>query len=169
MNDIKLRSREDILNYAKKYIKIKNEEFQNSPFYIDEKIALNAVVFVSLLKHTDGELAGKPFALLNFQIEFIIDIIATYSKEKNARRYSYALLFIPRKNGKTELIGAILLYFLFVDKEKGKKIYCAANETEQAKLVFNAASSMISQEKHLNDMCYQYKTYREIRKKKYKV
>ncbi|HEA8245212.1 TPA: terminase large subunit [Campylobacter coli] len=165
MNDIKLRSREDILNYAKKYIKIKNEEFQNSPFYIDEKIALNAVVFVSLLKHTDGELAGKPFALLNFQIEFIIDIIATYSKEKNARRYSYALLFIPRKNGKTELIGAILLYFLFVDKEKGKKIYCAANETEQAKLVFNAASSMISQEKHLNDMCYQYKTYREIRKK----
>lgn len=67
MNDIKLRSREDILNYAKKYIKIKNEEFRNSPFYIDTKIALNAVIFVSLLKHTDGELAGKPFALLNFK------------------------------------------------------------------------------------------------------
>ncbi|EAK8032572.1 terminase large subunit [Campylobacter jejuni] len=161
----KLRAREDILNYALAYIKQKNKEFENSPFYIDEKIAKKAVLFISLLKHTDGELAGKPFQLLNFQIEFIIDIIATYSKEKNARRYSYALLFIPRKNGKTELIGAILLYFLFIDKEKGKKIYCAANETEQAKLVFNAASSMVSQEEELNKMCYQYKTYREIRKK----
>ncbi|MGH2267540.1 terminase large subunit [Campylobacter taeniopygiae] len=165
MNEIKLRPRENILEYAKKYIKIKNNEFQNSPFYIDEKTALNAVLFISLLKHTDGDLAGKPFQLLDFQIEFIIDIIATYSKEKKARRYSYALLFIPRKNGKTELIGAILLYFLFIDKEKGKKIYCAANETEQAKLVFNAASSMVSQEKELNEICYQYKTYREIRKK----
>ncbi|TKX29127.1 terminase large subunit [Campylobacter aviculae] len=165
MNEIKLRTRENILEYAKKYIKIKNNEFQNSPFYIDEKTALNAVLFISLLKHTDGDLAGKPFQLLDFQIEFIIDIIATYSKEKKARRYSYALLFIPRKNGKTELIGAILLYFLFIDKEKGKKIYCAANETEQAKLVFNAASSMVSQEKELNEICHQYKTYREIRKK----
>nr|WP_255005289.1 terminase large subunit [Campylobacter jejuni] len=79
------------------------------------------------------------------------------------------MLFIPRKNGKTELIGAILLYFLFIDKEKGKKIYCAANETEQAKLVFNAASSMVSQEEELNKMCYQYKTYREIRKKTLKL
>lgn len=163
-----LRTQEDILNYAKSYARAKNKEFQNTPFYIDEKVARKAVLFISLLKHTDGELAGKPFQLLNFQIEFIIDVIATYSKAKKARRYSYALLFIPRKNGKTELIGAILLYFLFVDKEKGKKIYCAANETEQAKLVFNAASSMLSQEKELSKMCYQYKTYREIRKKKAK-
>ena len=162
---IELRAREDMLEYANSYIKAKNKEFQNTPFYVDEKIAKNAIFFISLLKHTDGELAGKPFQLLNFQIEFIIDIIATYSREKNARRYSYALLFIPRKNGKTELIGAILLYFLFIDKEKGKKIYCAANETEQAKLVFNAASSMLSQENELNSLCNQYKTYREIRKK----
>lgn len=68
----KLRAREDILNYALAYIKQKNKEFENSPFYIDEKIAKKAVLFISLLKHTDGELAGKPFQLLNFQIEFII-------------------------------------------------------------------------------------------------
>lgn len=78
----KLRAREDILDYALTYAKQKNKEFENSPFYIDEKIAKKAVLFISLLKHTDGELAGKPFQLLNFQIEFIIDIIATYSKEK---------------------------------------------------------------------------------------
>lgn len=63
----KLRAREDILNYALAYIKQKNKEFENSPFYIDEKIAKKAVLFISLLKHTDGELAGKPFQLLNFQ------------------------------------------------------------------------------------------------------
>ncbi|EAJ1076995.1 terminase large subunit, partial [Campylobacter coli] len=54
----KLRAREDILNYALAYIKQKNKEFENSPFYIDEKIAKKAVLFISLLKHTDGELAG---------------------------------------------------------------------------------------------------------------
>nr|WP_255005290.1 hypothetical protein [Campylobacter jejuni] len=43
----KLRAREDILDYALTYAKQK-KKFENSPFYIDEKIAKKAVLFISL-------------------------------------------------------------------------------------------------------------------------
>lgn len=47
----KLRAREDILNYALAYIKQKNKEFENSPFYIDEKIAKSGFVYLSFKAH----------------------------------------------------------------------------------------------------------------------
>ena len=155
----------DIVLFAEKHIQKRQEEFSQSPYYIDETKALKAIKFISLLRHTDGDLAGTPFQLLPFQIEFIIDIIATYRRANNKRRYSYALLFIPRKNGKTELIGALLNYFLFVDSEKGKEIYCVANETSQASIIFKASSTMLKQEPFLSDKISEFKTYRIIEKK----
>lgn len=157
------RSFEAILKDAKAHILKREQEFEGSNYYIDKKLALKAVKFIAFLKHTDGELAGVHFQLLPFQIAFIIDIIATFKKHTHTRRYKYALLFIPRKNGKTELIGALLNYFLFMDSEKGKEIYCVANETEQASIIFRAASMMIKQEPFLRDKVSEYKTYRLIK------
>ncbi|WP_170019200.1 terminase TerL endonuclease subunit [Campylobacter sp. RM16190] len=137
--------RDEILKIAGDIIKQKQDELASSPFYIDEKLALKAINFITLLKHTTGRYAGVKFQLLPFQIEFIIDVIATYRKDTKTRRYQTALLFLPRKNGKTELIAAILLFFLFIDAEQGKEIYCAANETEQAKIIFNATITMLKQ------------------------
>lgn len=157
-----MREKATIIAEAKEYIKAKNLEFQNSDYYIDEKIALKAITFISLLRHTGGKLAGSPFALLPFQIKFITDIIGTYDRRTAQRRYKTAVLFIPRKNGKTELIAALLNYFLFVDSEKGKEIYCAANETDQARIIFNAATTMIAQNSTLSKNCEIYKSTRSV-------
>lgn len=157
-----MREKATILAEAKEYIKAKNLEFQNSDYYIDEKIALKAITFISLLRHTGGKLAGASFQLLPFQIRFIVDVIATYSRVSGNRRYKTALLFLPRKNGKTELIGALLNYFLFSDAEQGKEIYCAANETDQARIIFNAATTMIAQNSTLSKNCEIYKSTRSV-------
>ena len=157
-----MREKATIIAEAKEYIKAKNLEFQNSDYYIDEKIALKAITFISLLRHTGGKLAGSPFPLLPFQIKFITDIIGTYDRRTAQRRYKTAVLFIPRKNGKTELIAALLNYFLFVDSEKGKEIYCAANETDQARIIFNAATTMIAQNATLSKNCEIYKSTRSV-------
>lgn len=157
-----MREQAKIIAEAGAYVRAKNAEFQNSDYYIDEQIALKAITFISLLRHTGGKLAGTPFALLPFQIKFIADIIGTYDRRTANRRYKTALLFIPRKNGKTELIAALLNYFLFVDSEKGKEIYCAANETDQARIIFNAATTMIAQNSTLSKNCEIYKSTRSV-------
>ena len=111
---LNLIPRDKIVADAKRVITQKQAKLKGTPYFIDEEIALKVINFISLLKHTAGKFADQPFQLLPFQIEFIIDVVATYLREGGTRRYKTALLFLPRKNGKTELIAAILLFFLFL-------------------------------------------------------
>jgi len=161
---LNLIPRDKIVADAKRVITQKQAELKGTPYFVNEEIASKAINFISLLKHTAGKFADQPFQLLPFQIEFIIDVVATYSREGGTRRYKTALLFLPRKNGKTELIAAILLFFLFIDAERGKEIYCAANETEQAKIIFNATDSMLRRNRSLKAMSTTYKSTKTIEK-----
>jgi len=136
------RSRELILSEAIEYATTVNP---GEGYYIDIETVEKVISFVSILKHTQGSLAGVQFQLLPFQIKFLIDVLATKSVATGRRRYTTALLMLPRKNGKTELIAAVLNYFLFADPELGKEIYCAANETEQARIIFKATETMVKQ------------------------
>ena len=115
------RDRSQILAFALEYSRAKNEELENTPYYIDLDLENRVISFISILKHTGGDLAGEEFQLLDFQIIFLIDVICTKKRSNHKRRYTTALLFIPRKNGKTELIAAVLNFFLFGDAEKGKE------------------------------------------------
>lgn len=155
----------EIIKQARDYIACANKELAKSEYFIDETLALKVVGFVALLRHTGGKFAGHRFALLPFQIKFLIDVIATLNKKSLTRRYKTALLFLPRKNGKTELIAALLNYFLFADSEQGKEIYCAANETEQAKIIFNAMETMINQDATLSKNCSCFKSTKTIETK----
>ncbi|MDR2342831.1 MAG: terminase large subunit [Campylobacteraceae bacterium] len=71
--------------------------------------------------------------------------------------------FTPTHN--TEIIAAVLNYFLFVDEEKGKDIYCAANETDQASIIFNATKSMIVQDTRLSAHCNIWRSTKTIERK----
>lgn len=155
----------EIIKRAREYIACANKDLAGSEYFIDEKLALKVIGFVALLRHTGGRFAGARFGLLDFQIKFLIDVIATLNKKSLTRRYKTALLFLPRKNGKTELIAALLNYFLFADSEQGKEIYCAANETEQAKIIFGAMETMINQDATLSKNCSCFKSTKTIETK----
>ena len=118
----------------------------------DEKKASTAVRFIKLLKHTQGEFARKPFNLMPFQEKIVKDLIGTLNPD-GTRQYREAFIFLPRKNGKTELIAAMLVYFLFMDDEYGAEIYSCANDREQASKVFSAAAAMIRMNKALFKKC----------------
>lgn len=108
-----------------------------------------AIKFISALKFTKGEWAGRPFILQPWQKKFIRKLFGYVNKD-GTRRYRTAYLEIPRKNGKSELAAAIALYLLFADGEPGAEIYSAAADREQASLVFNAAATMVRKSKWLS-------------------
>lgn len=95
--------------------------------------------------HTNGRWIGQPFKLLPWQKRLILEL---FEVEWNAatrrwlRRYRWALLGVPKKNGKTELAAALGLYFLIGSGEPAPLVVCSAAGDDQADLVFGAAKTM---------------------------
>jgi len=103
--------------------------------------AKRAINIINRLTHTKGPFAGQPFKLRPWQARIVRQLFAT--RADGLRQYRTALLMLPRKNGKSELAGALAIYFLLFDGEIGGEVYSAAADREQAALVFNAAATMI--------------------------
>lgn len=113
---------------------------------IDKRRADHAVHFIEKLKHTKGQFAGKHFKLTPWQENDIIrPLFGTINKD-GSRQYRTCFIELPRKNGKTTLAAGIALLLTYADDEPGAEVYSAANDREQAALVFNEAASMVRQE-----------------------
>lgn len=113
----------------------------------EPKLANKVIDFIELLKLT-GDFYGQPMKLMPWQKEVISNVYGTVN-ENGHRQYKYAYLEIPKKNSKTETIGALSVYHLFND-EPGGQIYCCAADREQASLVYMAAKSKIEQDPYLS-------------------
>lgn len=107
-----------------------------------------AIRFIENLKQSKSPWAGKPIRLEPWQKDFIRRLFGT-ARADGLRQYRNGFLFIPRKNGKSTLAAGIALFCLVGDGEKGAEIYSAANDREQASLVFNEAAAMVRQDKYL--------------------
>lgn len=108
-----------------------------------ESMGERAIAFIEKLKITIGEDAGKPFKLRPWQKSFIRDVLNPVGDDQN-RIVRRAVLSIARKNGKTELAAALILVFLIGPAaELNGEIYSAANDREQASIVFNAVARMV--------------------------
>jgi phage terminase large subunit-like protein len=158
MNDSKFKPPEHYWKIAKEYIIKKDKELQKEgKYYIDKQLAIKYIKIGSIFKHTAGSYAGINFQFQSWQIESIIDIFGTkHSKGEfqGFRRYQRGLFFMPKKNGKSEFGALLHLLVFFVDKELAKKQYCIGKSLDQAKLVHNAAVTMIKQEEELNELTH---------------
>ncbi len=121
-------------------------------YYFDEESAHNAINWIeSYCTFTKGEWSGKPLILEDWQKAMVANLFGWKSKTENVRRFREVFLYVPRKNGKTETMGAIANYVLFCDGEEGAEIYSAAAEADQAKIVWNVSAKMIRAYKALLD------------------
>ena len=111
---------------------------------IDEKAAERAVLFINNLKHCKGEWAGQTFNMMPWQQEIVEKLFGILNPD-GTRQYRTCYIELPRKNGKSTLAAAIALYLLFADEEIGAQVYSAANDRNQAALVFNDAAAMVRQ------------------------
>ena len=97
--------------------------------------------FAKHLRHTQGELGGKPFVLEPWQASYIGRLFGTLRPD-GMRQYRTSLLAIPRKNGKSTLCAGIALKLLF-DGEPGAQIFSCGADREQARLVFEMAKACV--------------------------
>ncbi len=112
--------------------------------------------FPLFLKHVEGKMAGKPFHLMPWQQAVVGNLFGwmrTHSDGLPTRRYREALIYVPRKNGKTPLSAGIALYVLFADGEKGQQNFIAAGDREQAGMLFRQAKGMVEQDPRLMKRC----------------
>jgi phage terminase large subunit-like protein len=125
--------------------------------WFDGDAAQRAVAFIEeCVQHIEGELAGQPFILQDWQKAIVANLFGWKRKDargRTVRRYRTALLFVARKNGKTPLAAAIALYWLFCEEERGQQNYIAASTKEQAGLLFRQCRGMIEQEQELASRC----------------
>ena len=95
----------------------------------------------------EGQHIGKPIKLEAFQRKFICDIY------DNPLRTHTAILSIARKNGKTALIGGILLAHLCgPEAVQNSQIVSGAQSKEQAAVVFELARKMIEMSPKLSKL-----------------
>ena len=115
-----------------------------STSHYDAKKADRAVKFIENLNHTKGEWFGQRFWLLPWQERIIRDIFGIV-REDGTRQFRMAFIEIGKKNGKSELAAAVVLYLLYADNEPSAEVYSAAADRQQASIVFNVAAEMVKQ------------------------
>ena len=121
-------------------------EFEADPnIYYDEKGVERVIQIFRLLKHTSGEYYGKRFQLLPWQIFVLSWIFGWKYKDSGYRVTRKAYVEVAKKNGKSELAGAIGLYGAFFDGEMCAECYSAANKYDQATICWNAGKVMATQ------------------------
>lgn len=138
----------------------RRRRWEEIEFWFDEAAAEKAVAFFAdYLCFTKGEWSGRPFLLEGWQADRIIRPLFGWKRMDDAtRRYRRCFVWVPRKNGKTELAAGIALLVMVGDAEDGGEIYAIASHQDQAKIVFNQATSMVTKSAALAEHLVPFKT-----------
>lgn len=119
--------------------------WREGDFWFDQEAADKAVAFFPRhLCFTKGEWTGRPFELEPWQANDIIRPLFGWKRGDATRRYRRCYVWVPRKNGKTELAAGVAILALVGDGEPGGEVYSIASHEGQARLVFQQAVTMAS-------------------------
>jgi len=131
-------------------------------YHYDHDRAIHAVEWIeNHCTHVKGGLGGDPFYLELWQQAFIMTLFGWYNN-KGLRRFREVLLYIPRKNGKSPLCAAILLYVLDTDGEPGYEAVSAAGTRDQAGVVYDWVKGMVRNDPWLGKRYKDYKSPKKL-------
>ncbi|MHC5250465.1 terminase large subunit [Enterococcus sp. LJL90] len=94
------------------------------------------------VKHKQGQnlkgedLNGQPLKLLLWEKFIIVNLFGFFTKGTNIRRFNEALIFLPRKQGKTAFATSLAWAKSILDRSSGSKVYILANSIDQTKESF---------------------------------
>lgn len=104
------------------------------------------------LRLTKGEWRGRPFDLEAWQSRGFIAplfgwkrVVSGAPKSSWPRRYRKSRMWVPRKNGKTEILAGIANLLLVADGEPAAELYAIASDKNQANIVFKVSQAMAVQ------------------------
>ncbi len=116
-------------------------------------------IWPQLFKLTQDRFSGLPFVLAAWQ-EIIVRLLVGWRRPDeqldplthapatyHVRVFRRLLLWVPRKNGKSEFLAALALFFWIVDGVTDGEGYCFARDEKQAGIVLRKMKAMVA----LND------------------
>ena len=124
------------------------------PYEFRADLATRICKTADLLPHIKGPKAkivtkddqGRPLwatiDLEPWQCWFLTTLFGWVKRDTALRRFRVALLLVPRKNSKSTLAAAVVLYMLTADGESGGECYSAATTRDQAKTIAEIAWEM---------------------------
>src|SRR5688572_24120025 len=101
-------------------------------YWFDEAAAdYAATYFPKYLRLTTGEWAGRPFVLSPWEERDIVRPMFGWKRPDGRRRYKRVYVWVPRKNGKTELAAGIAVILTVADGEPGGQVFSIATDKLQ--------------------------------------
>lgn len=101
-------------------------------------------VIETMFRHRQGEeldgtpLRGQPFLLLPWQKFCIYGMLAFFKAGTKERLTKEALIFLPRKNGKTLFVAALAWALSLLERMSASKVYVVGATLKQAKETFDS-------------------------------
>lgn len=134
-------------------------------FFDLEKANLMLSFTESFYKHSTGEWSGQPLELEDWQ-KFYFTNVYGWQKwsdkwQRNVRVIRKSYLQVPKKNGKSLMEGAPILYGMYGEGVKGAQFYCLAADFDQAQNVANPLATVIEND---NDLLDGTRVYRKEKK-----
>ena len=115
-------------------------------FGFDEQAAGYAIGWMQQrLKFAKGRNARKHFKLERWEQAIVANLFGWKGQNDGLRRFNEAFIYVAKKNGKTALVAALLLYVISTDALMGAELYSAASSRDQAALIFSHAAGMVRQ------------------------
>lgn len=138
--------------------------------WFDERKADAAVaLFPRIFRLTEDRFAGRPFKLALWQ-ECIVRMLVGWKipveiqddeqsapRIEQVRLYRRLMLWVPRKNGKSEFLAALSLLFFVLDGVVGGQGFAFARDEKQARVVFDKMKAMIAMSPGLADKAQVFK------------
>ena len=120
---------------AKRFLR----DIENPKFYLNEEIINISVNFIEkVVVHYQGEsvkavsLRNKPMELQEWQMFVVVNVMGFYKTGTIETRFKEALVFIPRKQGKTAFTASLALCKSLIERMSSSKCYIVANSVKQS-------------------------------------
>lgn len=126
---------------------LKRAAGKRPPFVFDAWHADDACDFIEKLPHVEGiwknpDGTEQPCIVLHRSHVFFVVQLFGFRNHDGSRRFTSALFAVARKNAKSTLAAAILLYCQCCEEEPGAQVISAATTGSQARIIFNVAKRM---------------------------
>ena len=115
--------------------------------FCETRVAKVVFFFHTVLVHTKGRWARRPFILAGWQERILARVFGRVEWDDESESYVRVCrilwIEVARKNGKSEMLAGIALYLLVADDEEMAEVYGAAKDKDQARKVFDVAVRMV--------------------------
>lgn len=126
---------EDKILEAKRFLR----DIENPKFYLNEEVINISVNFIEkVVVHYQGEsvkavsLRNKPMKLQEWQMFVVVNVMGFYKTGTIETRFKEAMVFIPRKQGKTAFTASLALCKSLIERMSSSKCYIVANSIKQS-------------------------------------